>query len=314
MMTMIYKTAETFSAGARVVFIGDSITAGVNYCTRVAAHYKKYLPERKVVFHGAGISGGSCTSALLYYDTQIAPFHATHATVMLGVNDSDRTALTLADGEAGKARLDGAFERYCTRMGELLDRLAVDGVEVTLCTPAPYAEFFATGEDPIPGGYALIRRYAEQVRRMAGERGLGLIDFHSFLSERYLTEVLYNPDHVHPNDMGQYRMAECFLGSQGLAIDPYMPIEELKAAEPLLGEWNVLSGKIAGLYAVEWMVVKNFTLPTEEKLALVQSYIDDGRYKDIPYFQNITNLFMEYKPREAEVLARIDQIRDELYR
>ena len=313
-MTQIYKTAESFPQNARVVFIGDSITAGVNYCTRVAAHYKNHLPERKVVFHGAGISGSSCTSALLYYDSQVAPFNATHATVMLGVNDSDRTALTLADPEAKQTRLDAAFARYCTLMGQLLDRLAADGVEVTLCTPAPYAEFFVTGEEPLPGGYALIRRYAEQVRRMANERGLGLIDFHSFLSEMYLTEALYNPDHVHPNDMGQYRLAECVLGSQGLTIDPYTPIEELKAAEPLLGEWNTLSGKIAGLYAVEWMVIRNFALPTEEKLALVQSYIDEDRYSGVPYFQNITRMFMENKPREAEILARIDEIRNELYR
>lgn len=313
-MTTIYKTAESFPAGARVVFIGDSITAGVNYCTRVAAHYKKYLPERKVVFHGAGISGGSATSAMLYYDTQIKPFGATHATVMLGVNDSDRTALTLADAEAKQTRLDAAFEKYCRLMGELLDRLAADGVEVTLCTPAPYAEFFVTGEEPLPGGYALIRRYAEQVRRMAGERELGLIDFHSFLSERYLTEEIYNPDHVHPNDMGQYRLAQCLLGSQGLTIDPYTPLEALKEAEPLLGEWSTLTGKISGLYAVEWMVIRNFAMPAEEKLALVQSYIDDGRYSEQPYFRNITNQFMEYKPRETEVLNRIDEIREELYR
>ena len=313
-MIQIYKTVESFPAGARVVFIGDSITAGVNYCTRVAAHYKKYLPERKVVFHGAGISGGSCTSALLYYDAQITPFSPTHATIMLGVNDSDRTALTVTDPEAGQTRLDTAFERYCKQMHELLDRLAADGVEVTLCTPAPYAEFFVTGEEPLPGGYALIRRYAEQVRRVAGERGLGLIDFHSYLSERYLTEEIYNPDHVHPNELGQYRMAECVLGSQGLDIDPYQPMEELKAAEPLLAEWNILSGKIAGLYAVEWMVVRNFALPTEEKLALVQSYIDDGRYNDNPYFRNITKLFMENKPREAEMLTRLDALREEMIR
>lgn len=311
-MTTIYKTAESFPAGARVVFIGDSITAGVNYCTRVAAHYKKYLPERKVVFHGAGISGGSCTSALLYYDTQIRPFQATHATVMLGVNDSDRSALTLTDETAKQTRLDAAFDRYCARMGELLDRLAADGVTVTLCTPAPYAEFI-DGEEPLPGGYALICRYAEQVRRTANERGLGLIDFHSFLSERYQTEPLYNPDHVHPNDLGQYRLAQCVLGSQGLEIDPYMSVEVLKAYDPMLREWSTLTGTIAGLYAVEWMVIRNYELPTEEKLALVQSYIDDGRYKDVPYFLNISNQYLENKPHETEILARIRQIQEELY-
>ncbi len=302
-----------FPKNARVVFIGDSITAGCNFTARVAAYYVRHLPELGVTFKNAGVSGGSVTSAMLYYNASVASFHPTHALIMLGVNDSDRNALTLSDEAEKMARLEAAHTRYITRMNELLDRLAADGITVTLCTPAPYAEYFVTDQEPLPGGYALIRRYAETVRTLARERGLDVIDFHATLSEYYLCEPLYNPDHVHPNDAGHHRMACCVLSSQGLTPGAYKPLAEDLSDPPLLSEWNSLAGKVTSLYAVEWMVVCNFGLPKEEKLALVQKTIDDGKWEGIPYFQTITANYMKNKPSEEDMLARMDAIWGEIY-
>ncbi len=303
-----------FPKNARVAFIGDSITAGANFTARVAAYYVRHLPHLGVTFKNAGVSGGSATSAMLYYDASVASFAPTHALIMLGVNDSDRDALNLPDETQRNTRLDAAHKRYVTRMNTLLDRLKNDGVSVTLCTPAPYAEYFVTDQTPLPGGYALIRRYAETVRSMARERGLPVIDFHATLSEYYLCEALYNPDHVHPNDRGHHRMASCVLSAQGLTLDPYKPLAEELSDLPLLAEWNSLAGKVTSIYAVEWMVVCNFGLPKEEKLALVQKTIDDGKWDGIPYFQSITANYMKNKPLEEEMLARMDAIWCEIYK
>jgi len=302
-----------FPKNARVVFIGDSITAGANFTARVAAYYVRHLPELGVTFKNAGVSGGSVTSAMLYYDASVASFHPTHSLIMLGVNDSDRTALTLPDEAQKQARLEAAHTRYVSRLNELLDRLARDGVAVTLCTPAPYAEYFVTDEEPLPGGYALIRRYAETVRALARERGLDVVDFHATLSEYYLCEPLYNPDHVHPNDCGHHRMACTVLSAQGLTPDGYRPLAEELSDLPALAEWNSLAGKITSIYAVEWMVVCNFDLPKEEKLALVQKTIDDGKWEGIPYFQSITANYMKNKPLEEDMLARMAAVWDEIY-
>ena len=302
-----------FPIHARVAFIGDSITASVNFTARVAAFYVRHLPHLGVTFKNAGVSGGSANSALLYYDASVASFHPTHALIMLGVNDSDRDALNLADETQRTARLDAAHTRYVTRMNELIDRLECDGVSVALCTPAPYAEYVVTDQTPLPGGYALIRRYAETVRSMARERGLPLVDFHAALSEYYLCETIYNPDHVHPNDRGHHLMAGCILSSQGLTPEPYRALAEELSDLPLLAEWNSLAGKITSIYAVEWMVVCNFDLPKDEKLALVQKTIDDGKWNGIPYFQHITANYMKNKPHEEDMLARMDKIWGEIY-
>lgn len=302
-----------FPANARVVFIGDSITAGCNFTARIAAHYVRHLPDLGVTFKNAGVSGGSVQSAMLYYDASVASFHPTHALIMLGVNDSDRNALLLTDEDARNARLEAAHERYVTRMNELLDRFAADNVTVTLCTPAPYAEFMPSDQEVLPDGYALIRRYAETVRTLARERGLDIIDYHAALSEYYLCEPLYNPDRVHPNDAGHHRMAYTALSAQGLTPDEYRPLTEVLSDMPALAEWNTLAAKVTSIYAVEWMVVCNFGLPTGEKLALVQKTIDEGKWDGVPYFQNITAAYMENKPKEPEMLARMNALWAELY-
>ena len=305
---------NAFPENARVAFIGDSITAGCNFTARIAAYYVRHLPHLGVTFKNAGVSGGSTQSAMLYYDASVASFHPTHALIMLGVNDSDRTALLLADGEEKNARLDAAYERYVTRMHALLDRLAADSVTVTLCTPAPYAEFMPSEQEVLPGGYALIRRYAEVVRALAQERGLDLIDYHASLSEYYLCETLYNPDRVHPNDQGHHRMACTVLSAQGLTPDDYRPLVEELSDLPPLAEWNALAAKVTSIYAVEWMVVRNFELPNDEKLALVQRTIDENKWDGVPYFQNITAAYMKNKPSEGDMLARMDALWHDMYR
>lgn len=108
-------------------------------------------------------------------------------------------------------------------------------------------------------------------------------------------------------------MACCVLSSQGLPPGAYKPLAEDLSDLPLLSEWNSLAGKVTSLYAVEWMVVCNFGLPKDEKLALVQKTIDDGKWEGIPYFQTITANYMKNKPSEEDMLARMDAIWGEIY-
>ena len=302
-----------FPKGARVACIGDSITALACYSTYLAAYYKQHFPDRGVVFHNSGIAGGTLHSVLQTYDTYVAPFKATHALIMIGVNDSRRGALYMEEPVGRNAELEDAFQQYVHRMDELMERLTADGIEIILCTPAPYAEFMKSEEEPIPGCYALIRRYADYIRSLARKRGCGLVDIHAYLSERYLTEQIYRGDHVHPNELGQYRLAECILKAQGLDTPPFYTMDELAAVDPLLGEWSALSATIGVLYTVELLVVEDFTLPTEEKLALVKKTLDENKWENNAYFKEISNSYMKDKPGEGSILERIECIAKVLY-
>lgn len=305
---------DRFPAQSRVCFIGDSITHNNGFVSRIAAHYKLHLPEAKVRIWNNGISGGSARSANLFFDEDVRPIVPTHAAIMLGVNDSDRNALTAPEPERS-TRLDTAFEHYCTEMDRLCDRLAALGCQVTLCTPVPYAEFQPNMQDLLPGGNALIFRYAEHVREMARTRGLPLVDYHARMSELYLNEPLYGDEPVHPNEMGHYRMAEYFLRTQGLKIDPYAPLADVQAAAGLT-EWAALTAKIRDVYAAE----KNFlpdcmTMTSAQKIERIQQLLAEMNARDgqtiLAWKTHMFRHYLEIAPHRAASIARLDQmIRD----
>ncbi len=296
-----------FPDNARVCFIGDSITHGNNHVVRIIDYYRRHFPESGIKFWNCGVSGGSARSALLYLDDDVLVHDPTHAVIMLGVNDSNRTALTDPDTERRKAALDGAFEAYISNMNRLCDILDGNGVEVILCTPVPYAEFQKNGVSPLPGGNALIFRYAESVRLMARQRGYQLADFHARLSELYLNEVLYREDCVHPNDRGHFAMAGCFLQTQGLQPGEYLPLERI-IADADMAEWSSLVAKLRNIYASEWMIVCDYTLSYEEKMKKVGEYVDGKKWGDFTYFENLSKDYLRDKPCQNDIFSRIEEL------
>ncbi len=305
-----------FPAGSRVTFLGDSITAGNAYCSRIASYYYHNLHHLKVTFACAGVSGGSATSGYLYLEPDLFPTKPDYVTIMFGVNDSNRDLLRQPASPERQAGLDRAFDAYKDNMDRLVDALLAKGIQVILCTPAPYAEHFVTSEAPLVGGHALILRYAEHVRAMAKERKLPLVDFHARLSELYMDEELYNPDHVHPNPLGTTRMAECFLTAQGLPVRPWVANDEPEPIPAMFDEWRQNTDKLRGIYAVEWMVVRNYALALEDKIAAVEKYRAERLASPegiAPYFDTITRMYLENKPREAELVDKVQAFMDNLY-
>lgn len=298
-----------FPKQARVCFIGDSITHNNGYVSRIAAYYKKNLPELQVRFWNNGVSGGSLRTVDLFFADDVQPVHPTHAVLMLGVNDSDRNALTASEPERSR-RLNAAFETYCHRLDHLCDVLYGQNIQAILCTPAPYAEFQQTAQDSLPGGHALILRYAEQVRHVSRERELPLVDYHARLSELYLDEVLYGDDHVHPNDFGHYRMAECFLRAQGLEIAPYAPLAELRASAGLT-EWAANVSILRNIFATEWLFISDYALPLKEKMAQIAK-LSAGN--TIEWKASMFHDYLTYKPQQAELAAKIDRQMEDFYR
>ncbi len=304
---------KPFEQNARVTFLGDSITAANNFVPRIIGYYKRNLPELHVKFWNSGISGASASTSLKFLESDLLPTKPDVVPIMLGVNDSWRGSLTIADLEKRNSVLKQAFDLYSENMNKLLDSLTSRGIKVILCTPAPYAEFYKTEQDPLPHGYALIKMYAEKVREMSRERGLDLVDYHASLSEQYCIEPLYNPDHVHPNDAGHARMADCFLAAQGLPVRKYSPGELPEPIIPELDEWRDLVGKVRDIFAVESMIVKDYNLSLDEKLKFIENYLTEQKYNDFLYFKTISERYLVNKPHEAEIQTKIDEIMNNLY-
>ena len=305
---------KPFEQNARVTFLGDSITAANNFVPRIIGYYYKNLPELRVKFWNSGISGASASTSLKFLETDLLATKPDIVPIMLGVNDSWRDTLKNPDVEKRNIVLKQAYDNYCARMNELVDKLTAKGIKVILCTPAPYAEFYHTEQEPLPHGYALIKMYAEKVREMAREKSLELVDYHASLSEQYCIEPLYNPDHVHPNDAGHARMADCFLAAQGFPVRKYYPGDQPEPMIPELDEWRTLVAKQREIFAVESMIVRKTEKPTEEKLKFVEDYLAEKRYNDFMYFKTISERYLENKPHESEIVAKINDIMENLYK
>jgi len=290
---------ERFPDNARVCFVGDSITATYDHPARVADYYLTRFPGCGMRFYCCGVAGGTARSQRIFLKDDTLCHKPTHAVLMRGVNDSARWLL----GEEKSARryeiLKARYDDYTKNLPMLCDELEKENVKITLCTPVPYAEYQETAQPPLRGGYALIAGYADFCRRFAAERGYPLCDYHAYFAEKMQTEDLFGPDHIHPVEKGQYYMAKCFLEFQGLEIGEFAPIPEKYE------ELRRVSMLVRNIFAVELMVIGdlNYDKTTEEKLRIVQDYIDAGK-APTDYFKNITAQYMQNKCRQDE-LARL---------
>jgi lysophospholipase L1-like esterase len=200
--------------GDRVVFYGDSITAQRLYTARVEEYVLTRFPNMRVAFFHAGVggdrvSGGGSGPIDERLTRDVIRLKPTVVTVMLGMND------------AGYQPFDQAiFDEYARGYRHILDRLQkeVPGVRLTLIQPSPFDD--VTRAPAFEGGYnEVLRRYADFVATLAGERGAQVVDFNAPVVRAMVRLNAANtqlarqilPDRVHPGEAGHWIMAEALL-------------------------------------------------------------------------------------------------------
>ena len=303
---------EPFPSGARVAFFGDSITHGGGGFLRVAAHYRTAFPELDIRFYNVGISGGGFKAADLYFDKWLASLKPTHVVLAFGVNDTPPLRIDPDAAPAAEAtRVEGECAAFRAKYEALVDRIEALGAKVIVRAITPYDETERAdgAAAPVVGKNDSYRRAAEQIRAVAAERGLPLVDDYSRMSELLAQgEALFRTDRVHPNDYGQWRMAETFLSAQGLQIAPYASREETAAAAGL-STWDDATQRVAGLLSADWLVIRDETLDLDAKLAKARDYIakNEDNPKANPFVVGIAGKFLRDKPQEAELRATAER-------
>lgn len=298
-----------FPKNARVCFLGDSITHNNEYVSRICAHYLEHHKELNVKFFNGGTSGGSIRTLLLNFDRDVIPHSPTHAVIMIGINDSWRNALN--DYERGAyrySRLKEAFENYKNNLATICEKLEELGVKITLCTPTPYDEYQVSETPALRGGFALIAEYASYVRNFAKEKGYGLCDFHAYISEVAQSEDIIHPDRVHPNSLGHYHMAKCFIEYQGENVGEFAPIPDY------LDKWKTVVEQLRNIRATEHLIIQDYSLSTQEKLEKAKEYIEDkGKEAPREAFVLRATQYLNDKPIEDEIEEQANMIMDSLY-
>ena len=217
-----------FQNGDRWTAVGDSITHGGTYYAWVYLYYATRFPDRQLVFFNAGNSGDDAHGTLHRYDWDIQPHQSTVATIMLGMNDVRREIYgDMPLTNQLRDQRTYILEGYRSYMTQLVKRIQADGARVILITPSVYDE---TARNPqgrvLTGVNGALGECADFMRKLAGETGCSVIDFHDSMGALNAkiqaqdpAASLINPDRIHPNPLGHFVMAYLFLkGQQAPAI------------------------------------------------------------------------------------------------
>jgi len=298
---------ERFPNGARVCFVGDSITHRGLYIAHIVAHYRKHFPDSRVEFYDCGISGGNLGNSIKVFNEDTAIYEPTHVVLMIGVNDSKRNLLAEPASRERYDELRLAYDNYRKNLEHFYKITKDKGIELILCTPAPYDEYNKEGNQPFNGGYALIQGYASCVKAFANENGIPLCDYHAEMTRAIQTETLYAPDRVHPTDRGHYVMAKIFLASQGLTIDEEAPLADD------INEWYETVQKLRCVIATEYFNVPNYTELSDaerikavnERLAAAEAGADLGVHTK--YFTELMRAYVQNKSHQQEYIAKIKE-------
>lgn len=299
---------ERFPNGARVCFVGDSITHKGLYIAHIVAHYRKHFPDSKVEFYDCGISGGNLGNSIKIFNEDIAIYEPTHIVLMIGVNDSKPSLLADMPRSAERyEKLVEAYESYKKNHETFYQMTKERGIKLILCAPVPYNEYELEESKRWHGAYALVQGYAQFVKDFARERGIPFCDYHTAMTKAMQTESLYATDGVHPTERGHYIMAKIFLAAQGLTID-----EEALFPDDIK-EWYDTVQKLRGVVATEYFMVKNYTeLPDEERIKIVHEKLAEAEAgadfgKHTEYFTSLMRAYVQNKSHQQEYIEKIKE-------
>lgn len=200
--------------GDTVVFYGDSITDQRLYTTFAETFVATRFPKMNVRFVHSGwggdrVSGGGGGAIDLRLRRDVVPYRPTVVTIMLGMNDGRYRAFD-----------PQIFRDYSTGYESIVRNLkaAIPGIRITAIQPSPYDD--VTRAPMFEGGYnAVLVRYGQFIRELAGREGLGVADLNTpvvaMLNAAKLRDAKNAeriiPDRVHPGPAGHLIMAEALL-------------------------------------------------------------------------------------------------------
>jgi len=193
--------------GDRWCAIGDSITHAGGYLKTIQLYQATRFPRERFELFNCGAGGDTASGTLTRrMEGDILTHRPTLATVMLGIND--------VWWEHGGLIGPNDYIRDISRM---VDRLHAAGSGVMLVTPSPY-DATAKGSGLLDPKRAGLERYVGQLRLLAAERAIPVIDVFQVMSDITKREQasdpdfsLMGPDRIHPEAKGNFVIAHAVL-------------------------------------------------------------------------------------------------------
>lgn len=218
-----------FPKNARVVFIGDSITAEAVWASCVADYFYRNCKEQGVQFFPCAISGSDITATLHYLRDNVLQFAPTHAVIMLGTNDLASHLYSSGPiSEEQKKNQAEALVKYRHRLIALADTLRKIGLipNLTFMSPIPF-DYSAPMPEGTREGIAAIddaTRYCNTiVAEVAAETDARMIDMYTplrpVMDDLAAQGLALTRDRVHPTIAGYHALARVVLRGMGFDVE-----------------------------------------------------------------------------------------------
>jgi lysophospholipase L1-like esterase len=198
--------------GEKIVFLGDSITAGgvgpKGYVTLIKNALADRHKDLGIEIVGAGISGNKVPDLQRRLEKDVLAKKPTVVVIYIGIND-------VWHGENDPAK-GTSTEKYEAGLKEIVGKIKDAGGRVVLCTPTVIGEKKA-GANKLD---AKLDEYADISRKVAKDTGAQLCDLRKAFGE-YLAKNnaddkekgVLTTDRVHLNDAGNKLVAETVLAT-----------------------------------------------------------------------------------------------------
>jgi lysophospholipase L1-like esterase len=206
------EDAFPLKKGERIVFLGDSITAGgvspKGYVTLIKNTLNEKHKDLGIEIIGAGISGNKVPDLQKRLEKDVLMKKPTLVVIYIGIND-------VWHGESDPAR-GTSKEKFQAGLIEIIGKIKDSGARVVLCTPTVIGEKKA-GANKLD---SQLDEYAEISRKVAKETKSQLCDLRKAFAD-YLAKNngddkekgILTTDRVHLNDAGNKLVAETMLST-----------------------------------------------------------------------------------------------------
>jgi lysophospholipase L1-like esterase len=206
--------APALKKGERIVFLGDSITAGgvgaKGYVTLIKNALNEKHKDLDIQIIGKGISGNKVPDLQKRVDRDVISQKPTIVVIYIGINDVWHGANDPARGTSK--------ETYEAGLKEVIMKCTDAGARVILCTPTVIGEK-PNGENKLD---AKLDEYADISRKVARDTKVQMCDLRKAFVDYLKTnnpdkkdKGILTGDTVHLSDAGNKLVAETILKSLG---------------------------------------------------------------------------------------------------
>lgn len=209
-----------FPDGAKVCFVGNSITMAGEYVHYIRAFYATRFPDRKVAFINCGISGDITGGILARMQPDIMVHKPQYAVIMIGMNDVQRPLYaTKYNGiDSIDQQKKAALALYKKNITEIVEYFVKNNVKVILQKPSIYDQTAKIPQENLYGVNDAIKTCAGYMQELADKYKLLTVDYWTIMTDinnrfqaRDSSFTIVGKDRVHPASPGHFTMAYQFL-------------------------------------------------------------------------------------------------------